>query len=126
MAFADHDHMVEELSANTADKPFSHCIRSRGSGRGADSRYAQPPELPIEVIAIAGVSVMDQVRRLAAPWSRLQDLAPDPSGCGVGGHVEMDQFTALVPHEEEDLQSPEANGLDHQQVSGPDALQFVA
>ena len=29
MAFADHDHMVKELSAHTADKPFSHCIRSR-------------------------------------------------------------------------------------------------
>jgi hypothetical protein len=38
----------------------------------------------------------------------------------------MDEFPALVPHEEEDVQSPEAHGLDHQQVSGPDALQFVA
>ena len=29
MALADHDHVVEELSADTADKPFSHCIRPR-------------------------------------------------------------------------------------------------
>ena len=68
---------------------------------------------------------MDQVRRLAAPWSRFQELPPDPSRRGVGSHVEMDEFAALVPDEEEDVQSPEANGLDHQQVSGPDALQLV-
>jgi len=37
----------------------------------------------------------------------------------------MDEFAALVPDEEEDVQSPEANGLDHQQVSGPDALPLV-
>ena len=79
-----------------------------------------------KVIAIAGVSVMDHVRRLAAPWSRLQELPPDPSGYGVGGNVEMDEFTALAPHEEEDVQSPEANGRDHQQVNSPDAVKFVA
>ena len=52
--------------------------------------------MPIKVTAIAGVSVMDQVRRLASPWNRFQELPPDPSRRGVGSHVEMDEFAALV------------------------------
>ena len=63
----------------------------------------------MEVPAIAGVSVMDQVRRLTAPWSCLQDLPPDPSSCGAGGNVQRDEFTALVPHEKQDVESPEAD-----------------
>ena len=76
--------------------------------RGPDSRDAQALEVPIEVAAIAGVSVMGQVCRLATPWRRCQELLPDPSRGGVGSNAEMHEFTALVPYEEEDVQSSKA------------------
>ena len=89
MAFTDHDHMVEELSADGSDQPFSYCIRARRPGWGPDSRDTEALELPIKVTAIAGVSAMDQVRRLTAQrstrvplaWSLWRFAAPPRASC---------------------------------------------
>jgi hypothetical protein len=79
----------------------------------------------IEVPAIDGVPVVDKVGRLATPWCRLKELLPDPGRRRTGGHVAMDQPTAVVADEEEDVQDPVVDGVDHQQIGCPDAPEFI-
>src|ERR1035437_450827 len=62
---------------------------------------------------------------LATPWSRLKQLPPDPCRRRTGRDVEMDQLTAVVTDEAEHLQDPGVNGVDHQEIGCPDALELV-
>jgi hypothetical protein len=69
---------------------------------------------------------MDQVAGVLAPGRGLDHLAPDPSGGGVGGHVEVKQAAAVVADQEEDIESLEGQGLNHEEVSCPDGLAWLA
>src|SRR5438270_8706711 len=61
----------------------------------------------------------EQVPRLIAPGRRLDQLAPDPGGRGVGGHVDMHQFAPAVSDEHEYVQCLEGEGGHREQVGGP-------
>ena len=37
----------------------------------------------------------------------------------------MDQLTTVVPDEEEDVEDPVVNGVDHQQIGRPDSFELV-
>jgi hypothetical protein len=67
--------------------------------------------VPIEIPSVNGVSVVNEVGWLLAPWSRFQKLLPDPSRGRTRGDVEMDQLTAVVTDEEEDEQDLVVNGV---------------
>jgi hypothetical protein len=68
---------------------------------------------------------VDEVDWLLAPGRRLQELVPDASGSRTGGDVDVEQLSPLVANEEEDIEGPEAYGVDDEQVSRPDAAQLV-
>jgi hypothetical protein len=81
--------------------------------------------VPIEVAAIHRVPIVDEMDGLASPWSRFEKLLPDPGRRGTGGDVEVDQLTAVVADEEEDVQDPVVNGADDQEIGCPDALELI-
>src|SRR3984893_19485054 len=71
------------------------------------------------------IAIVDQMCRLTAPRRGLEHLAPDPSGARAGGDIEMHQLSPLVIDQEEDVEDPVVNGLDNEQVGGPDTFQVV-
>src|ERR1700682_6007091 len=125
MTLVDHDHVIETLCADGLNEPFRDRVglwRPRRRPHAGDSEAADPR---IEVPAVDAVPVVDEVRGLATPRCRLKQLLPDPSRRRTGSDVEVDQFTALVADEEEDIQDPAVNGLDDQQIGCPDTLELI-
>jgi hypothetical protein len=81
--------------------------------------------VPIEIPSVDGVSVVNEVGWLSTPWSRFQKLLPDPGRGRTGGDVEMDQLTAVVADEEEDVQDPVVHGVGDQEIGCPDVLELI-
>src|SRR5712691_7914511 len=92
---------------------------------GAHSGDIETRQSAVEVTAVDGIPVVDQVLRSSAPGRRLQELVPDPGGGRTGGDVEVDQFPPFVADNKEDEKGPEAHCLDNEQVGRPDAAQLI-
>ena len=74
-----------------------------------------------EVAAVDGVPVPHQVPRPAAPGGGLDQLPPDPRRRRMRGDGDVDELAPRVRDEEQHVQRPERQGLDGEQVGGPDA-----
>ena len=83
MAVVDHDQVIQTLVANRPHDPFRDRVGVRGPTRRLHSDDAHGSGLGVEVTAIDGVAIVDQMGRLTGPRRRLDQLLPDPCGCGV-------------------------------------------
>ena len=95
----EDDHVVQTFLAECPDNAFGNCVRTRrsnGRGDGIDTDALGPPA---EVTAVDGISIAQQMPRLATPGRRLDHLAPDPGGGRVGCHVDMHQLAPTVGNE---------------------------
>ena len=110
-----------ESSARSARRPSWRAAPVAGCARPRSPSW----QLAMEVTAIDGISVMDQVFARPVPRRRFQELVPDPGSSRTGGDVEVDQLPPLMADQEEDVEVPEAQGLDHEEVSRPAATQLV-
>ena len=73
----EDDHVVQTFLAECPDNAFGNCVRTRrsnGRGDGIDTDALGPPA---EVTAVDGISIAQQMPRLATPGRRLDHLAPD-------------------------------------------------
>src|SRR5438270_10934822 len=61
----------------------------------------------------------EQVPRLIAPGRRLDQLAPDAGGRGVGGHVDLPQLAPAVSDDHEYVQCLEGGVGQRGQAVGP-------
>jgi hypothetical protein len=51
---------------------------------------------------------------------------PQIHACGrAGGHIEVNQLTPLMTHEEEDVEDIVVSRLDDQEIGGPDASEVI-
>lgn len=85
-------------------------------GIDLDPAHASAGQLVVEVSAINGISVVDEVFGVPIPGSRLQELVPDPRSGRTGGDVEVDQLAPLVTDQEEDVEGSQASDL-HRRAS---------
>lgn len=125
VALVDHDQVVEAFGPNGPYDSLGHGVGIRRPGRGPHAGDAQTRQLTVKVAAVRGVSVMDEVLRLPALGRRLQELVPNPGGSRTGGDVVVEQLSPLVADAKEDVEGPEGQGLDDEQVGGPDAAQLI-
>src|SRR5262244_1234277 len=88
-------------------------------------RWPTIPALPSTMMAISSFLPDRSLDQHQAARCSREGTAPDPGGGRVGGHVEMEQTAAAVADQEEDVEGLESQGLDHEQVSGPDGLSVV-
>jgi len=79
VSFVDHDQVVEAFGPNGPHDPLGHSVRVRRAWRGPHPADAQTRQLPVELTAVDGIPVVDEVFRLAAPGRRLQELVPEPA-----------------------------------------------
>jgi len=68
---------------------------------------------------------VDEVSGMASPGSRFDQLPPDPRRRRTRGDVEMDQLTAVVPDDEENVEDSKPDRLDDQEIRRPDPLELV-
>ena len=125
VTLVDDDHVVQTLPPYRAHCALGDGVRLWRAGSSLD-RGDPEARCPVpEVLAIGGIAVVDEVLRPAAPWRRLDQLAPDPSGRGAARHVEVDDLPAVVGDEEEDVEGPIGDRLDDEEVRSPDPLDLI-
>ena len=125
VSLVDDDHVIQRLGADRAHKSFCDGVRAGGPDRSSDTRDAQFGQPGSERTAVDSVTVVDEVSGLPPPRSRLDHLLPDPRRGRTRGHIEVDQLTTVVPDEEEDVEDPVVDGVDHQQIGRPDSCELV-
>ena len=124
--FAERYQVVEALAADSphpalGDRVGPWCLNRRRNARDAKSGAA-----PAEIPAPDAIAVMDQVVRPAVPGRGFDQLPPDPGGAGMGGHLEVNELTTAVADEEEDVEGPEGEGLNDNEVGPTDRLSLVS
>ncbi len=126
MALVEDDDVVQALSPQGPRQSLRDRIGLRRPIRSPDPNHAKSGEPGVEVLAVDVVTVVDQVDRLSAPGSGIDQLLPDPGCGGTGGDVQVHELTSRVAHKEQDIQGPEADRLHHQEVGRPDPLRLIA
>src|SRR5712691_6467757 len=117
--------MVETLSPEGAHHALGDGIGPRGHNWGPDPADTKLPDPGIEVRAIDPIAVMNQIARLLAVRRGVEELLPDPGHRWVLGDVEIDQVAAGVLDEEQNIERLEGQGLQDEQVHGPDPGDLV-
>ena len=125
VALAKGNQMIEALSADCPHPAFRDRVRPRRLDRCSQTLDRQTAGALSEVDPPDAVPVMGQKSRLAVPGCGFNQLPPNPGFGWMGSHLEVKQLTASVVDEEDDVERLEGQGLDDEEVSGPDRLSMV-
>src|SRR5450759_962909 len=125
VALADGNQVVEALPAGRPHPAFDDRVCTGRLNRSPQTLDSQGGGALAEVGAPDPVTVMDQGSRLAVPWCGFDQLPPDPSSGRMGGHFEVDKLATPMTDEEDDVERLDGQGLDDEEVGGPDRLSMV-
>lgn len=93
MPLAEHDHVIEALSANATNEPFREWVLPRTSCCGEHFVNAHSLNPASEMITVDSVTVPYQILRQVIFRECFDDLLGCPFGRGMVSHVEM-QYAA--------------------------------
>ncbi len=79
VALVDDDQVVEAFGPNGPHDPLGHGIGVRRAWRGPHSADAQTGQLAVEVTAVNGILVVDEVLSLPAPGRRPPETGARPT-----------------------------------------------
>jgi len=122
----DDDEVVQTLTPQGADQTLGDGVRLGCPDGGQQRLDAEPGGVRDEATTVAAVAVPDEIAGLLAPGSGRDQLAPNPLGRGMGGHVEMHQPSASMGDKKEHVQRVQADGRDGEEVGRPDVRGVVA
>jgi hypothetical protein len=89
-------------------------------------RDTEATQAPIKDCTIATVTVMDEeARRAVIPAAAFHDLLRHPLGCRMLGHLDVENLAAGVMDHEKDVERPEKDRLDAEEVTGPDRRRML-
>jgi len=118
MPLAQHDDVVQALSANTPDQPLDVRILPWAPTSDDDLLDAHVGDAALEVSAVDAVAVTEQKARCFIPGERLDDLLGRPLGGWIRGDVEVENATAIVGEDQEDEEDLECDSGNDEEVNG--------
>jgi hypothetical protein len=89
MPFAYDDDVVQTFSANTSDNAFRVTVLPRTPGRYWYLADAQSVHTRREIMSIDPITISHQIPGCGLLRERFHNLMRRPIGCGMFGHVEM-------------------------------------
>src|SRR5262249_711857 len=126
MGFAPDDEMIETLAPDRSDQPFSEAIlprRRRCDGLVPDTHGTQTAG---DDGAVDAITIANNVVRGLVPRESLGELARDPFGGRIGGHVDPDEVSPAQSDDDEGVEQVEAKCRDNEQIHGGDVRRVVA
>src|SRR5262249_59892001 len=101
MGFAPDDEMMETLAPDRSDQPFSEAILPRRSRCDGLVPYAHGTQTAGDDGAVDAILIANNVVRGLVPRESLRELARDPFGGRVCGHLDPDEGSPLPPSHDE-------------------------
>src|SRR2546425_1963614 len=122
MPFVEDDDVIEAFSSNRPDDALGEGIlpgRAWGDEDLVDPHALHPPR---EHVAVDGVAITEQVLGRGLFREGLDKLLGGPSGGRVVGHIDVDEFPASVPKDNEPEEQAERQGRDYEEVDSGDLI----
>jgi hypothetical protein len=125
LPLVEHDHVIEALAADRADKALDEWILPWRLGGDDDFFDADVPHAATEMLAVDAVAITQQEAWCFIPGKGFDDLLSRPFRGWVGGHVEVQHTPTMVGEDEEDEQDLIPHGRDDEEVDRDDVLDVV-
>jgi hypothetical protein len=106
----EHDHMIEALAPNGTNHPLHIGSLPRRSRRAEHFLDTHISHLSSEVITEDRIAVAEQVPRELVKWKCLPQLLSRPLGGRVGGHIEVQNATAVMGQHQKHVKDLETDG----------------
>ena len=121
MLLIENEQVIQTFGPQRSHPALGDGIGARRSERSADLPDAEAAQSSIEGRAIATVTIMNEEPRcLMVPATAFDKLLCHPLGCRMLRYPEVQDFPAGVMNDEEDVERPEEDCLDAEEVTGPD------
>jgi len=104
MAFIEHNHMVEQITAARADEAFGHAILPRALDAGSFGLNPEGSDRLNDAVTKVGATVEDQVARRGIIGKRFAQLLRYPRAGWIPRDVEMQNLTPAVGDNEESVE----------------------
>src|SRR5262249_22600182 len=101
MDFAPDDEMIETLAPDRSDQPFSEAILPRRTWCDGLVPYTHGTQTAGDDGAVDAIPIANNVVRGLVPRESLGELARDPFGGRIGGHVDPDEVSSVQPDDGE-------------------------
>ena len=121
MLLIENEQVIEAFGPQRSHPALGNGIGARRSERSADLPDAEAAQSLFEGFPIATVTIMNEEPRcLVVPATAFDKLLRHPLGCRMLRYPEVQDFPAGVVNYEEDVERPEKDRLDAEEVTGPD------
>src|SRR5437899_6672480 len=122
MPFVEDDDVIEAFPSNRSNHALGIGVlpgRAWGDEDLVDPHALHPPR---EHVAVDGVAITEQVLGRGLFREGLDKLLGGPSGGRVVGHIDVDEFPASVPKDNEPEEKAERQGREYEEVDGRDLM----
>ena len=68
---------------------------------------------------------MEQITRCRIPWERFFDLLSDPSSSWISGNIKVDDFSAFMINQNQNMEHIEKNGWNGEEIHSNDLVSMV-
>src|SRR5260221_2128629 len=121
-----HNDMVEQLSSDRANQPFSIAVlpwRSRCRMSVTNAHRAKPPDV---CLAINAIAITYDIIRRSLPAASLRQLSSNPFSRRICRHPQPHDSTSMVPQDQKAIQQPEGECRHNEQIHRRDAVSVIA
>ena len=126
VALVAHDDVVQAVTTDSADHAFREGVRLRRPWRRHQRPGTEPPDSRSELASVDGVAIVDEETRDMVELGGCLDKALGcPLGGRVLGHPHVDDSAPPQPEHEEDVEDPEPDGDDGEEVACPRLTEVV-
>jgi hypothetical protein len=118
MGAVQNDDVIQALTPDGADHRFRERVLPGRSGGGEHLADPHGSDASREGLAVDRVSIPQEVWRAGLVRERLNDLANGPGRGGVFGHVDVEEFAAVMPQDDENEEQVGGDRGDNEEVDG--------
>jgi hypothetical protein len=122
VTFAEHDFEIEAFAANRTDDALGEGILPGRARCDDDLANAQALDPALEISAVDGIAIAEQVGGGGLVRERVDDLLSRPGGGGLVGDADVKEFAAVVAEYHEAEEQAKGQGRYDEEVDGRDVV----
>ena len=123
--FAEDNQMIEAFTANRSDDAFHIGTLPGRPGCREYFRYAQVPDLAVEIVAEDAIAITQQVTRDLVKRESFPQLLASPLGGRMGGDIEMEDPATVMSQHQEHVEDLEPNRGNREEIDRHQGLDVV-
>ena len=125
MRLVQDNYVIQALAPYAADQPLDERILPRRAWRRGDFFNPQVLHATMKSFSVSAVAVMNQITWSCVEGEGLSNLACNPFGRWMPGHIEMDDAAAIMAKNNKAVEQLESHGRHDEEVNGRQTVDVV-